>query len=101
GLFATLFWKGTHFWRLNSQLKNLNKKKLVLLPFFLCLGLFANAQDSMPADSVHQHQEFNPNAQFAQPGTLKNTLIDAEHAKKFGKLLVQDIEGRIKPMDTH
>jgi cytochrome c-type biogenesis protein CcsB len=100
GLFTTLFWKGTHFWRLNTQLKNLHKKKLVLIPFLFAFG-FLNAQDSIPADSVHQHQELNPNAQFVQPGTFENSLIDAGHAKKFGKLLVQDYEGRIKPMDTH
>ncbi len=101
GLFATLFWKGTHFWRLNSQLKNLHKKKLILLPFLLWIG-FANAQDSIHQDTIHAHNEPQRTTQFAHPDSLgKRILIAQEHADKFGHLLVQDIEGRIKPMDTH
>src|SRR5690606_15608276 len=101
GLFATLFWKGTHFWRLNSQLKNLHKKKLILLPFILMLG-FANGQDSIPSDSSTQHGEMNPAHQFAAPGAFQEgKIVNPEHARKFGQLLVQDYDGRIKPMNTH
>src|SRR5690606_11661408 len=48
GMFATLFWKGTHFWNLNKKLKDLHKKSLILLPFLLLVG-FGQAQDSIPA----------------------------------------------------
>lgn len=97
GLFATLFWKGTHFWSLNSQLKNLNKKKLILIPFLFLTGL-VSAQDS-----IHGHAEpqLNPSSQFSNPDALGNRTIDKTHADKFGRILVQDFEGRIKPMDTH
>lgn len=98
GLFATLFWKGTHFWRLNARLKSLHKKHFLFI-------LFIFGFNSLQAqDSVHEnpHGEMNPNMQFAQPKSLgENYTIDPEHAKKFGHLLVQDFEGRIKPMDTH
>jgi len=101
GLFATLFWKGTHFWRLNTQLKNLHKKRFILVPFLLWMG-FANAQDSVRQDTIHAHNEPQPTALFAHPDSLgKRILIDPVHAEKFGHLLVQDFEGRIKPMDTH
>lgn len=112
GLFATLFWKGTHFWKLNAQLTELNKKKsLVLLPFFL-LGGLSVAQDSISnpnstsvntQDSVaHPHKEVQPSAQFAQPGTLENFVeFDQDHLDAFARILVQDFEGRIKPMNTH
>ncbi|WP_027385332.1 cytochrome c biogenesis protein CcsA [Chryseobacterium gregarium] len=42
GLFVVFFWKGTHFWKLNKMLKDVNKKRaatIVLL--FLSLGLSA------------------------------------------------------------
>lgn len=112
GLFATLFWKGTHFWKLNKQLTDLNKKKnFVLIPFFL-LGGFGFAQDSisnnnptteiLPDSVAHPHKEVQPSAHFAQPGSLENLVeFDAEHLKAFSRILVQDFEGRIKPMNTH
>jgi cytochrome c-type biogenesis protein CcsB len=114
GLFASLFWKGTHFWKLNQQLKDLNKKKLtVLIPFLFFFG-FGHAQDSIAnnhpstsektlADSLPTgHKEVQPSAQFAQPGSIdQNISISPEHLKLFSQLLVQDFEGRIKPMNTH
>src|SRR5690606_34867479 len=100
GMFATLFWKGTHFWSLNSQLKNLNKKKLMLIPFLFATGLAFSQQDT-----IHSHdapQQIEPTAQFTHPDALGNRVtIDKAHAEKFGKILVQDFEGRIKPMNTH
>ena len=42
-MFVVFFWKGTHFWKLNSMLKNMNKKKTVtIIALFLSLGI--NAQ---------------------------------------------------------
>ncbi|HJY21622.1 MAG TPA: cytochrome c biogenesis protein ResB, partial [Hanamia sp.] len=39
GMFFTLFWKGTHFWKLNNSLKQMHSKSLILLPFLLLLGV--------------------------------------------------------------
>lgn len=107
GLFATLFWKGTHFWKLNAQLKSLHNKKLLLIPFLLLMGL-GIAQDSTHIEHNHTdsitdtHQKANPTTQFAHPDSLGNHFeINKEHANRFGHLLVQDFEGRIKPMNTH
>lgn len=107
GMFATLFWKGTHFWNLNKKLKDLHKKSLILLPFLLLVG-FGQAQDSVPAqqnvpDSISEAKvDIEPTAQFTHPDELgAHFQVNAEHAKKFGYLLVQDFSGRIKPMDTH
>lgn len=98
GLFATLFWKGTHFWSLNSQLKNLNKKKMILVPFLFMTGLLS-AQDSIHG---HSQPEINASVQFSHPDSLgQRIMVDKTHAEKFGRILVQDFEGRIKPMNTH
>lgn len=104
GMFATLFWKGTRFWKLNDSLKKMHKKHLVLLPFLLLFN-FGQAQDSIPhqhSDSIPSHKEIQPTAQFSQPNESGIPFeISVEHANKFGHLLVQDFQGRIKPMNTH
>ncbi len=107
GMFFTLFWKGTHFWKLNNSLKKMHTKSLVL-SLLLLFGLGTNtsiAQNS-PVESkdstIFSQLKLRPDAQFASPDELgSNRVIDPIHAKKFGHLLVQDFQGRIKPMDTH
>ena len=108
GMFFTLFWKGTHFWKLNDSLKKMHTKSFILLPFLLLLGFGINpcfAQNSTVNTidpTTLQQQEPGPTAQFAKPGELgTNRIIDPVHAEKFGHLLVQDFQGRIEPMDTH
>ncbi len=97
GMFATLFWKGTHFWKLNAQLKNLHKKSLILIPFLFLAGL-GLAQDSIKGHS----KPLTPATQFTHPDSLgQRMMVDKAHADKFGRILVQDFEGRIKPMNTH
>jgi cytochrome c-type biogenesis protein CcsB len=110
GMFFTLFWKGTHFWNLNNSLKKMHKKKLVVLPFLFLFGIgfgtnysFAqnNTGEIIDTTSVSQ-QKIGPNAQFAKLNELgSNRIIDLNHAEKFGRLLAQDFQGRIKPMNTH
>ncbi|MCC3215973.1 cytochrome c biogenesis protein CcsA [Chryseobacterium sp. X308] len=42
GMFVIFFWKGTHFWKLNKMLAEVNKKKAAgILLLFLSLGLHA------------------------------------------------------------
>ncbi|MEO6681463.1 MAG: cytochrome c biogenesis protein ResB, partial [Ginsengibacter sp.] len=109
GMFFTLFWKGTHFWKLNQSLKQMHIKSLILLPFFLLLGAGTEinssfAQNNSPGtiDIISTPKKPGTDAQFAKPGELgANRMIDRAHAEKFGYLLVQDFQGRIKPMNTH
>jgi cytochrome c-type biogenesis protein CcsB len=108
GMFFTLFWKGTHFWKLNNSLKEMHTKSFILIPFLLLLGMGINpclAQNSKARSedmTSSSHHEPGPTAQFATPGELgSNRIIDPVHAKKVGHLLVQDFQGRIEPMDTH
>ena len=102
GMFFTLFWKGTHFWKLNESLKKMHTKKFILFPFLLLLGAGINPSFAQNNTITSLQPEPGPTAQFAKPGELGvNKIIDAVDAKKFGHLLVQDFQGRIKPMDTH
>lgn len=118
GMFVSLFWKGTRFVQLNGLLKNLhNKKQLILIPFFFSLFAFAQTQDD---HAGHDHapgeghgklakteQVKAPHANHGNTGEMsdpvelvKNLKIPVEHAERFGHLLIQDIEGRIKPVNT-
>ncbi len=109
GMFVTLFWKGTHFSKLNEKLKKMHRKTALLIPFMLMVG-FGNAQDSIQPEHQNQqtemtenpHKDMNPAAQFAKPGELgEHPVVDPVHADKFGHIMVQDFQGRIKPMNTH
>ena len=110
GMFFTLFWKGTHFWKLNDSLKKMHTKIPILIPFLMLFGMglginpsFAQDMTSINTDSAtFSQKQPGPAAQFVRPEQLgPNRIIDPDHAKKFGHLLVQDFQGRIKPLDTH
>ncbi len=110
GMFFTLFWKGTHFWKLNNSLQKMHPKSRILLPFLVLFGMGLGINPCSAQNSTVEtkdttsfsRQEPGPAAQFARLGELgSNRIIDPVHAKKFGHLLVQDFQGRIKPLDTH
>lgn len=126
GLFIIFFWKGSHFWKLNDNLKKAAIKKsfMALLLFFT---FAANAQeidmhgtvdghtDAEHAQMAKQNDTSKATATAAQTGTAKpfnkirtitadeiigRNKISKEHADKFGYLLVQNFEGRIVPVNT-
>ncbi|NMM50744.1 cytochrome c biogenesis protein CcsA [Marinigracilibium pacificum] len=80
GMFWTLFGKGSRYYQLNSKLKNL-KADASIIVFLLTLG----SVFILPA----QNDESN-----------KPMIINEEQAEYFGRLLVQDLDGRIKPVNT-
>lgn len=84
GMIASLFFRKSQIRKINDRLKNkYSKTSLVLL--LLLSGMLTQAQESAP---------------LAMPGGLGSKIINKEHAAKFGHLLVQDYNGRIKPMNT-
>ena len=86
GMFLTLFSKGSRFSLIRKRLDNLKSKSLNLIIIGLLFSFAALAQDdqsTQPIDSV-----------------LSLEIVDQEHAALFGKLLVQDLDGRIKPLNT-
>ena len=131
GMFVIFFWKGTHFWKLNKMLKDINKKRAAaVLLLFLSFGLNAQkieTHGTTDGSREHVHVEGDSHTheaapQSAQPqqSTQQNSVaapltkmkmispdeiiarnkISKEHADKFGYLLVQNIEGRIVPINT-
>lgn len=86
GMFFTLFWKGTHFDKLRQMLRAFAQKPVLLL--FLIGGVVY---------ARHGPEKFRR----VPINRLCATIwIPEEHAEKFGRLLVQDPQGRIKPVNT-
>ncbi len=88
GMFFTLFGKTSRFQLINKKLKKLKKKPIAtacLLLFIITQGHAQRSQDSLDAyiEKAIEHQE-----------------IDKNHTDFFGRLLVQDLDGRIKPINT-
>jgi len=77
GMFFTLFGKTSRFRLINSKLRKLQKKPLVLLIGLFLTGVVSQAQET----------DF-----FVE--------VNKEHAEAFGHLFVQDLDGRIKPVNT-
>ncbi|WP_415327197.1 cytochrome c biogenesis protein CcsA [Chryseobacterium sp. MMS23-Vi53] len=130
GMFFMFFWKGTHFWKLNKMLKDVNKKRsAAILLLFLSLGLNAQkiethgttdgSREHIHVEGEnHNHAAAPESAQAQQPKQnslaaplskmkvisadeiIARNKISAEHADKFGYLLVQNFEGRIVPINT-
>ncbi|QTD39165.1 cytochrome c biogenesis protein ResB [Polaribacter batillariae] len=83
GMFFTLFWKGSRFTVINKKLKKLKKTAPILLLFLMSTVAFS--QQKSPEITVN---------------TIKQQTIDKQHADLFGRLMVQDLDGRIKPINT-
>lgn len=118
-MFMIFFWKGTHFWKLNTMLKNISKKKMTaVIVLLLTLGLNAQkiemhgtsdrSRENVKTTNTTQ-QEVKQNSVARALQTMKmispeeiiaRNKISREHADKFGYLLVQNIEGRIVPINT-
>jgi cytochrome c-type biogenesis protein CcsB len=145
GMFVTLFWKGTHFSKLNEQLRTISKsaksKSLLLALLFLPLGAAFSQKIDMhgkngteiPGDDGHNHAPGDGHDHSADDGhdhsapaqahnhdqptkaemqmllSAKSVdtvqfaaaiKIDLAHADKFGHLPVQNIDGRVEPINT-
>ena len=96
GLMLILFDKGSRFGKLKEMLERVKEKKAklsILLVLFM-LGGTGFAQDQ------EQDQGHLKSNKAQVDSILGITIVDAEHAAKFGKLVIQDAGGRMKPANT-
>ncbi len=97
GLMLILFDKGSRFGNLKEMLEKVKEKKKKLttvLIFFMAAGsMFAQT----PGDE-HEHAE---SAKREVDSIIKSNAISEEHAAKFGRLVIQDAGGRMKPANTY
>jgi len=96
GLLSILFARNTRFDDLRKQLRKVKAKKAKLLAgCFLLVTLFTSAQSSHNTESHDQVSK-------AQVDSILAANIPSEaEAAKFGKLVIQDYDGRMKPVNTY
>ncbi|HMB62949.1 MAG TPA: cytochrome c biogenesis protein CcsA, partial [Eudoraea sp.] len=98
GLMGIMFFGKTRFKDLGASLQKLKKKKTALASvlIFSCF-LPMGAQEHVENDG-HDHTKAPTERQL--DSLLQATVVTAEHAAKFGELVVQDDGGRMKPVNT-
>ncbi len=97
GLLGIMFFGKTRFKDLAVSLDKVKAKKakmttLLLLGSLLCLNAQENTSDS------HQHREMPSQEQI--DSLIVESAVSKEHAAAFGKLVIQDEGGRMKPINT-
>jgi cytochrome c-type biogenesis protein CcsB len=99
GLLAILFTKGSRFGDLKNQLEKVKAKKAKLLGvFILCFGLNSFAQTHSENDG-HNHKAKPTKAQI--DSVLAANITPKAHADAFGHLVIQDLSGRMMPVNTY
>ena len=90
GLVAIMFYGKTRFKDLSVRLDKLKSKRVNLSIIFLFFSTAITGQ----ADYTHDGDN------FSMDPTIKNYVVDLEHANKFGEIVIQDAGGRMKPLNT-
>jgi cytochrome c-type biogenesis protein CcsB len=98
GLMGIMFFGKTRFKDLASSLEKLKRKKAALTGLLIFAVLLPLGAQQDPSDAGHDHSEGPSMAQL--DSMLQSTVIPEEHAAKFGKLVIQDEGGRMKPINT-
>ncbi|HSM64560.1 MAG TPA: cytochrome c biogenesis protein, partial [Gillisia sp.] len=96
-LMLILFDKGSRFGKLKEMLEKVKAKKakLSIILILFMLGGTGFAQEEEEQD--HGHIKSNKEQ---VDSILQSNIVDPSHAAKFGKLVIQDAGGRMKPANT-
>ncbi|SFZ91417.1 cytochrome c-type biogenesis protein CcsB [Flaviramulus basaltis] len=98
GLMAILFSKYSRFGDLKNQLEKVKTKKVKALTIILlCFGLHGFSQ-THSANDGHNHSKPRK-AQI--DSILKANITPKKHADEFGNLVIQDLSGRMMPVNTY
>ena len=101
GMVFSLIAPGSRFRLLNSLLNKINERKKALNKTAATLILFALAIPTWGQDSISLTQEQVVDAEFIKQQQIINaTPISLEHAKRLESLVIQDFDGRFKPLQT-
>jgi len=96
GLMLILFDKGSRFGNLKKMLDKVKTKKkalnFIIVLLSISSGLYAQENDS------HMHAE---SAKAQMDSIIKTNAASKEHAAEFGRLVIQDAGGRMKPANTY
>ena len=97
GLLAILFAKHTRFDDLRKQLRKVKAKKAKLLTIML-FGFVLSIQAQHTINDVNSHDRITK----AQVDSIfRANITPKEQADKFGKIVIQDVGGRMMPVNTY
>ena len=96
GLLAILISKGARMEVLRKQLDKIKRKKatLILMFTFLSVGLFAQA-------THNSNHSFQRATQIQLDSILAQNITPSAVSDRFGYLVIQDADGRMKPVNTY
>ena len=98
GMMAILFSKHSRFGDLKRFLEKIKAKKAKLLTILvLCFGLNVFSQEHHENDG---HDHSTP-TKTQIDSILKSNMSPKAHADKFGHLVIQDLSGRMMPVNTY
>lgn len=100
GLMGIMFFGKTRFKDLTHSLDKLKAKKATLAIALLLGGLISAAAQEHTTDDGHGHSTSILPTQEQIDSILQTTIVSKEHAEAFGKLVIQDEGGRMKPINT-
>ena len=99
GLMAILFAKHTRFDDLRKYLRKIKAKKdKIITILFVAFTVSLNAQESQNDNEDHSHTAVTK-AQV--DSILRSNMTPEKEAAKFGRLVIQDLDGRMKPVNTY
>jgi len=98
GMLAILFSRHSRFGDLKRYLEKIKAKKEKLLTVLvLCMGMQGFSQEHYQGDG-HNH---NGPTKAQIDSILKMNMAPKAHADKFGHLVIQDLSGRMMPVNTY
>ncbi|WP_434035808.1 cytochrome c biogenesis protein CcsA [Formosa sp. 4Alg 33] len=99
GMLATLVTKGTRFGDLRRKLDKIKAKKAKLLSILLLCFAFNGFAQGHSDNDGHAHGVKPTKAQI--DSILVANKVPQDHADKFGHMVIQDIGGRMMPVNTY
>lgn len=100
GLMGIMFFGKTRFKDLGVALNKLQAKKAKLTTILILATVLNSTAQQHTADDNHEHSGGYMPTQAQIDSIIEATIVSKEHAEAFGKLVIQDQAGRMKPINT-
>ena len=93
GMIGIFFFGDTRFKKLARSINDIKAKKATLSIFLVLMSLSLFAQESA--------QHLAPSSAQEEFDRVEKFMVDTDHADQFGHLVIQDDNGRMKPINTY